>query len=63
MLLHKAWTLTAPRLHAASISLHRACDYEGPNIAYGCTEFAITVHRASVPSILLHRAHITYVAA
>ena len=42
--------------HRASISLHRACDYGAPNIAYGCTEFAITVHRASIPSILLHRA-------
>ena len=54
MLLHKAWTLAAHRMHAASILLHRACDYEVPNIAYGCTEFAITVHKASISSILLN---------
>ena len=46
MLLHKVWTLAAHRMHAASILLHRACDYE--------VEFAITVHRASISSILLN---------
>ena len=51
MLLHKAWTLTAHKLHAASISLHRACDYKGPNIAYGCT------------GPVIRRAHIPHVAA
>ena len=43
-------------MHGAStrsILLHRACDYDGPNTAYGCIVPAITMHGASV---LLHKA-------